>query len=225
MNPELAYVAGFIIGDGNLSDKYLIRAVEENKDFLKEIFCKKFYETFGIFPKVYFDRYNNSYVAYLHSKKIWNVFVKELNIPNGDKSKIVRIPEEIRFSDNLTKAAFLSAIFDAEGSAIIMKDSHHPHGYIRIQLKVHNEKLAKDIFDLLNNLEIKPKIYFYDGFAVLQINGKKQCKLFLEKVGFKHPLKNEKLSIFLAKNTGQGVYLCGEDNLLNKVSIAKAKSA
>lgn len=41
-------------------------------------------------------------------------------------------------------------------------------------------------------------------------SGKKQCKLFLEKVGFKHPLKDEKLSIFLAKNTGQGVCFCGE---------------
>ena len=224
ITPELAYVAGFIIGDGNLSDKYLVRAVEKNEKFIREIFSNKFYASFGVLPKTYFDRYNNSYVAYVHSKRIWSA-LNELNIPKGNKSRTVRIPEQIRLSNVPIKSAFLSAIFDAEGSVIIMKDSHHPNGYIRIQLKVHNVKLAKDIFDMLSDFGLRPRIYFYGYFAVLQLNGKKQCKLFLEKVGFKHPLKNEKMSIFLAKNTEQGVYLCGEDNSFNEASIAKAKSA
>lgn len=207
ITPELAYVTGFIIGDGNLSDKYLIRAVEKNENFIKEIFCKIFYKTFKVLPKTYFDKYNNSYVAYLHSKRIWNIFVKELNIPYGNKSKIVRVPKTIKFSNASIKSAFLSAIFDAEGSVIIMKDSHHPNGYLRIQLKVHNKKLAKDIFDMMNDLGIKSKFYSYNDFAVLQLNGKNQCNLFSEKIGFKHPLKNEKLSISLGEKHGAGSLL------------------
>lgn len=224
ITPELAYIAGFIIGDGNLSEKYLIRAVEENKRFMKNVFLKVFHKAFNKLPKIYFDRFNNSYVAYLHSKEIWNVFVNELNIPTGKKSKIVRIPTPIMNSDVLSKASFLSAIFDAEGSVVEVKDPiHHPNGYPRIQLKVYNHKLAKDIFDLLIQFESKPKLYLYSDFAVIHINGRKNCKSFLEKIGFKHPLKNEKLNIFLAKDTGQGVCFCGKDNLLIKVSVAKAK--
>jgi hypothetical protein len=44
ITPEISYVTGFIIGDGNLSkSSYLIRAVEENEEFIRifaEIFEK-----------------------------------------------------------------------------------------------------------------------------------------------------------------------------------------
>ena len=127
LTPEMAYAAGFIIGDGNLSDGYRIRAVEENEEFMKA-FVESFGKAFGKTPKIYFDRYNNSFVAYLYSKKIWGFLTTELEIPAGNKSRTVRIPSKIKTSADEIKSAFLSGIFDAEGSVTKVKDSHHPNG-------------------------------------------------------------------------------------------------
>lgn len=205
---NLAYLAGFIIGDGNLSKGYLIRAVEENRDFI-EHFSDIFLGVFGRRPKIYFDKYNNSYVAYIHSKRIWNFLVR-FGIPPGNKSRTVRIPEKIMRSEKHVLCSFLSGIFDAEGSVFLMMDSRHKSGYIRIQLKMHNNSLVKEIYEKLVFLGIKPRIYKYDDFSMIQINGRKECKKFHDMIGFGHPIKNGKISNYLTKNTWQGVYLSGE---------------
>ena len=194
--PAMAYVTGFIIGDGNLSNGYRIRAVEENEDFIK-CFAEEFGKAFGKTPKIYFDKHNNSYVAYLYSKIIWEFLIKELEIPNGTKSRDVRIPSKITASEDLIKSAFLSGIFDAEGCVTKVKDSHHPNGYLKIQFKVHNSGLAKDVFDLLASLDIKSKLYNYNDFSLVYLLGKTQCRAFMDKIDFRHPAKREKLRRFL----------------------------
>src|SRR3989338_3871474 len=84
---NLAYLIGFITGDGNLSSAYLVRAVEENEEFINS-FSTLFDNEFGRRPKVYFDRFNGSFVAYLHSKSIWQQ-INEAGVPLGDTSRIV----------------------------------------------------------------------------------------------------------------------------------------
>lgn len=203
VNEDVAYVAGFVIGDGNLSKSYLVRAVEENALFIN-LFSEIFQRAFNERPKIYFDHFNNSFVAYLYSRPIWEFLVNELNIPSGNKSRTVRIPSKIISSEMKIKTAFLSGIFDAEGSIIRTKDSHHPNGYTRIQFKVHNNELAEDIYKLLLELKFKPRIYKYPEFSMVNLHGTSQCQLFLEKIGFKHPIKSDKLRHFLLANNGAG---------------------
>lgn len=192
---NMSYLTGFIIGDGNLSSKYLVRVVEEDKEFIHGVFARKFLHVFDISPKVYFDSYNNSYVAYVHSKAIWTAF-RNMGIPAGNKSRIVRISEHIK-KDTKLRCALLSGLFDAEGSVFEMRDSHHKNGYLRIQLKVHNNGLAKDIFEVLSLEGVKSRLYKYDEFSMIQINGRKQASVFAEKIGFKHPRKVKKLGALL----------------------------
>lgn len=194
-NEDLNYLMGFIIGDGNLSSKYLVRAVEENKEFIQEIFARKFSKVFKRMPKIYFDSYNNSFVAYVHSKKIWTIF-KHLGIPSGNKSRIVRVPKTVK-EDSKLRCSLLCGLFDAEGSVIEMKDSHHKNGYLRIQMKVHNHGLAKDVFEVLSLEGIKSNLYEYNDFSMIHINGKKQASIFVEKIGFEHPIKAKKLRALL----------------------------
>jgi hypothetical protein len=189
MNKDLAYLMGFIIGDGNLGQGYIIRAVEEHKEFI-ESYTNLFEKVFNRRPKIYFDKFNNSYVAYLHSKAIWNFFVSN-GIPSGTKSRTARLPSEIR--DTEFAKYFISGIFDAEGSIFLMKDSHHMNGYPRIQFKIHNHGLTKDIFDELVGIGLKPRLYKYKEFSMIHINGRKQCKIFHVNVGFQHPIKKRKL--------------------------------
>lgn len=192
---DLGYLMGFIIGDGNLSSKYLVRAVEENEKFVREVFVRKFSNVFNREPKVYFDAYNNSYVAYVNSKAIW-MALRELGIPSGDKSKTVRVPQSTKNNSKMRRA-IASGLFDAEGSIVVMKDSHHKNGYPRIQLKVHNHGLAEDIFEILESEGIKSKLYNYAEFSMIQINGKKQLSVFSDRIGFQHPIKAKKLSVLL----------------------------
>ena len=149
LTKDMAYVIGFIIGDGNISQSYIVRAVEENENFIKG-FAETFFLAFGRMPKIYFDKYNNSFVAYVHSKEIWNYLANVMEIPKGTKSQIVRIPDEVKHSNEEIKCALISGLFDAEGSVIKMKDPiHHPKGYLKIQFKVHNKDLARDVYDIL----------------------------------------------------------------------------
>lgn len=197
ITPEMAYLTGFIIGDGNLSLDYRVRVVEEDENYIK-IYSQLFEKVFGKKSTITFDKYNNSFVAYVCSKKIWSFFVDELGIPKGTKSRIVRIPEKIMNGNNDLKAAVLSGLFDAESSVIIMKDKiHHPRGYLKIQLKVYNLGLANDIFKLLSELNLKPRIYNYNEFSMVNLHGKMQGRMFLEKIGYRHPRKDEKLRRFL----------------------------
>ena len=196
ITPEIAYVTGFLIGDGNLSKSYLIRAVEENKNFA-EYFAGVFSEAFKSVPKIYFDSHNNSFVIYKYSKEIWEFFVKQLNIPNGTKSRTVRTPVEIMKSKESIKSAFLSGIFDAEGTVTNYFGSHNRNGYLKIQFKVCNKELAKEVFELLKSLDCIARLYEYSEFSLISIHGKNNCRVFREKIGFKHPTKNDKLNRLL----------------------------
>jgi len=219
MDENLGYLIGFIIGDGNLSKKYLIRACDADKDFMEKIFVQKFKAAFKIAPRIYFDRYNNSFVAYTYSEEAWKT-LKRFGVLPGTKSRNVRILKSLK--ESKIRCSIVSGLFDAEGSVIQMIDNHHKNGYLRIQLKVHNRGLAKDIFDILNAEKIKARIYNYDKFSILQINGKQQCYNFNKTIGFKHPKKTKKLTTFLlTRYTGQGVHFCGKDNLLSRVSAGK----
>lgn len=194
MNENLAYLIGFIIGDGNLSNKFLVRACDENKEFIDNVFVKKFKCVFKITPKVYFDKYNNSFVVYTYSKDVWEK-LKSFGIIPGTKSRTVRISDFLKEEPKI-RCSVVSGLFDAEGSVINMKDKHHKNGYLRIQLKVHNHDLAKDIFGILLLENIRAKIYNYKEFSMIQINGKKQCYNFNKVIGFKHPIKAKKLATF-----------------------------
>ena len=97
----------------------------------------------------------------------------------------------------MVKKSFISGIFDAEGSVIQMKDKRHNNGYPRIQFKICSHKITKEIHELLESFGINSKLYHYDIFSMIQINGKIQCKKFHDKIGFAHPIKNQKLRTLL----------------------------
>jgi len=78
-----------------------------------------------------------------------------------------------------------------------MKDpKHHPNGYLKIQFKVHNRDLAKDVYEMLLDIGFKPRLYNYNDFSMVNLHGKSQGKIFLQKIGFKHLAKNAWISAF-----------------------------
>ena len=210
LTENLAYITGFLIGDGNLSKKdYLIRAVEKNEDFIRNL-AEIFEKVFKRKPKIYFDRFNNSFVLYIHSKFIWSFFVNELKIPAGRKAKCVQVPLQIMNARKQVKIAFLRGIFDAEGSPNRQVDSHHPRGYPRIELKVCSEPLIESVSKLLHEIGVYHRLYHYDNYSLIGIYGRKECEKYLKFIGFYHPDKIKKLKTLLRQRTGQGVCPSGE---------------
>ncbi len=120
-----------------------------------------------------------------------------MEIPSGTKSQIIRIPKFVSKSALKVKKEFISGIFDAEASVLKMIDSHHPKGYPRIQFKVVSHAITKDIHDILKLLDINSRIYRYNTFSMIHINGKTQCRLFHDKIGFRHPIKDKRLRALL----------------------------
>jgi len=112
LTEDTAYVTGFLVGDGDISQGYIVRAVEENEEFIKK-FADMFLSAFNRMPKIYFDKYNNSFVVYVHSKAIWEYFANVLNIPKGTKSRTVRIQNQIKNGREAIRCALLSGLFDA----------------------------------------------------------------------------------------------------------------
>jgi archaeal flagellar protein FlaI len=198
LTENIAYLAGLIIGDGNLSKSdYLVRIVDENKEFI-EIVANLIEKEFNKKPKIYFDKFNNSFVCYIHSKEIWNFFTNELHIPYGNKSRIATVPQEIIGSNEKMKKAFLSGIFDAEGSSYLQKDSHHPNGYPRVQIKMYNSQLISEISMILKEIGISHKTYHYFDFSIISIHGYKNCSKFFDIIGSFHPVKKENLISLLS---------------------------
>ena len=192
---KLAYLTGFIIGDGNLGQGYIIRAVDENEEFISTVYSTIFENVFQARPKMYFDKYNKSFVAYIHSKKIWNTLV-ETGVQSGTKSRTANVPH-CAYKNVKSKMAFISGIFDAEGSIFIMKDKAHRNGYPRLQMKMCNRPITEFITENLKQIGMNPRLYHYPDFSVIQMYGKTQCNLFHNNVGFKHPIKNAKLRMLL----------------------------
>ena len=189
LTKEQAYIVGFITGDGNLSKSQpLIRMYDSDKHFTHNVLKPLFNRAFNKMPRVIYDKHNNGYVVYSYSKRIWNT-LKQIGIPTGAKSRIVRVPLIIKKGIDEIKSSYIAALFDAEGSTDeIIEQKRHPRGYIYFQLKMYNPTLINQIAELLHEIiGIKPRTYHYDYGSILRINGPRQVKRCLKYLNVKHP--------------------------------------
>ena len=146
----VSYILGFVIGDGNISKtNYLIRLYDQNQQFVEKTLKALFEQSFGIVPKVSFDKSNNSYLLYKGSKVVWQQ-LHDLGVPVGRKARTIVIPDHIVLADSTTKSFFISGVFDAEGSlASFAEEDRHPRGYPYFELKMFNPKFVEGLGKLL----------------------------------------------------------------------------
>lgn len=117
LNPQLAFLAATIIGDGHLKKNKLQVTIEvQNKNLILQLIeiCKSnFNREFNLLPRIKAGKmYSN---ILIDSKAIYNLLRFVFEIPVGKKSHIVKVPECIKISDLNTKIAFLNGIMVAEG--------------------------------------------------------------------------------------------------------------
>ncbi len=192
-NNDLAYILGFAFGDGNISRTgFLVRLYDQNQRFVETTLKPAFTGSFGEEPGISFDRHNNSYVLHKRSRSVWER-LNELGLPAGRKARIIVVPDSIKSADNKTKAAFVSGVFDAEGSSTKFTESdRHPGGYPYFEVKMYSPQFIEGLRRLLVDIcdEFAPKVYHYDYGSILRLNGRKQLGLVLSRLNLMHPRFN-----------------------------------
>ncbi len=185
-----AYILGFTFGDGNLSStSNLVRLYDQDFYFVNSILRERFVESFGVEPRISFDRSNNSWVLHKTSLLVW----QQLNgagVPPGRKARTISVPKGIADSDKTTKAQFLSGVGDAEASSTSFKESgRHPRGYPYFELKMYSPRFIEGLAKLLVEISDKfvPKVYHYDYGSILRLNGREQLRLVSSRLHLMHP--------------------------------------
>ena len=189
----LSYILGFVLGDGNISrTKFLVRLYDQNLQFVKTVLKPEFTESFGVEPGISFDKSNNSYVLHKRSEAVWNQ-LHDLGVPAGRKARIIVVPDTINSADVAEKAAFLSGVFDAEGSQTSFTEvDRHPRGYDYFEVKMYSPKFIDGLQKLLLDVsaEFQPRVYHYSYGSILRLNGKRQLELVCSRLNLMHPRFN-----------------------------------
>ncbi len=205
LNPKLAYLMGFIMGDGHLSnpsdtisngslynaDIRITTSEKQHLIFLQDIFFSLFKYKPPLFKEKEFYRLvGRSKVVHLFLSKV-------CEIPTGNKKDKTLVPKILNNNQSL-KRYFLSGFFDADGCAIISKNK-----ISNIRIKQHNRKILEQCYDILKKEGIESMgIYSANGLRnnkitighVLAIQNQKDIKIFTNKFfSLKIQDKNEAL--------------------------------
>lgn len=121
----------------------------------------------------------------VNSKEFHNLLTKRFKFPAGKKTHIVKIPEEIINAQNPKFInSCIRGIFDTDGCVFFDKRKSYKEYYIRINLTSVSSSLIKQVQHLLKKLNLNPRITSNYSRYLIQINGVKNCRKFVEKIGF-----------------------------------------
>lgn len=200
-----------LLGDGCVSQKYSMFYTNSNKDLVNG-FCLDFRNTFG---EAEFVLRDDGYMVVIECSKIFGRIVSKLGlIPGAKVENNVAIPEFIFSLDDTLRAAFLSQLFDDEGSVNLSAG----HLKINFALVESHEKseLVYGFARLLESFGIFSSIYRQKGYThingvvrsrwQLQVHGGFQIKKIAGFFTLRHGSKRQKLNV-LAESLNQNVYL------------------
>lgn len=214
LDENLAYLAGYHLGDGYLEDiaktfnrtgkggyeiSYADSDIKQIK-LINNILKNKF----GIEVTISKRPSNNVWIGKIGSCKVLHWFLhKKLELQMGRKRDIC-IPEWILKSDNFL-ANFLSGFFDAEGDVSKTTNRRYKdkmYYLIKIQLTQKEKNILLEIKEILRkhfaiNCDINKK-WNQDAF-ILRILSKKSITTFRAKIDFRNRIKKEKLNNLMSE--------------------------
>ncbi|MBI2141599.1 hypothetical protein HYU16_04205 [Candidatus Woesearchaeota archaeon] len=184
-----ARILGYLAGDGNIyigktihNRHYSIRFFPDHSSLL-EPFCEAFVKVYNKAPII--KQLKNKYCVTVDSKTVL------FNIISSARFGVVKWEVPFAFlSNEQSKIEWLRAFFDAEG--YVGKD--------HIKIQTVNKKGMNQVMELLehfgiqtNMYEYKPKNSRWRTNHILIIHTKVSRIRFLEKIGFNHSQKKQKL--------------------------------
>lgn len=157
ISANLAYFVGMIISDGHIEKGYRTIKVATKKD--TEHFNKMF--ALGASElgckdcvKIGTNKRGDNIIR-LNRKSIISDFSNKFQIPPGNKSGVIKVPDEIFKSSLKCVRSFLSACFDAEGDINITKS-----GSLVINYSSVSKEMVIGVQHLLKKFGISSSVYF-----------------------------------------------------------------
>jgi hypothetical protein len=122
MNEDLAWLLGYLWGDGSLSPaKFRIRFIDQNKPHVEKA-ARILRQQFGLNGTVHRAGQNrNAWVLEVGSKHLWFWLLKN-GVFKYDADKIDLIPPVVRFSSRDDIIAFIAGLIDADGTVSIQRE-------------------------------------------------------------------------------------------------------
>ena len=199
----IAYLVGVMLGDGGVyGNTYVVFCRDRNLQFVQMV-AEHVEKTFKFRPNIR-RAAPNCYMASSNRKDVHDVFVR-MGFPKGRKLVNTRIPEIFRKKpkENLD---VVRGLFDAEGYCGIDRQKHgeQEYGYPYVGLDTISKPLIEEAESILKRLEIEcnvsvkaPRGWGKNPRWSLIIKGKPRVEKFREIIGFRHPMKIEKLETIM----------------------------
>jgi len=195
INRELSEFYGVLLGDGCMSkfnsqnrEKEIIR-IDGNSitdleyyNYLKKLIKK----ITGRDVNTGFRKNKNAIFITFHNKKFSNYLNSKLGFPYGKKKGRI-IPYEL-LDKNYIKY-LLRGLFDTDGSIYFTKNNWKREGrtYPIIEISSHNDALIKQLLKVLEDLDFRPTLSFYNDS--IKLHGKYNVKKWMDEIGSSNPHK------------------------------------
>jgi DNA-binding transcriptional regulator WhiA len=206
ISEDLAYLCGVFAGDGSINfrekkNEYSLKCVgnpKDEKEFYLEVIDQKFKNVFGLSLNMKLHDSETTYGFSIYSKDLYYFLTEKIDLPSGLKYDKLAIPEIFLKEKRLT-LAFVRGVFDTDGCISFKKRYRDYPYYPVISLSSKSSKFIIEISNVLKNLGFKPVLtlnYKLEDFRVkneftiisrLELNGKKNLELWLDKMGFLSP--------------------------------------
>ena len=234
LSPLLAEDIGFHLGDGYLGDysteanphKYEIsysgHKIYDYPYYIETLFKRKL-ELFGICPKLFVSKTQNSIIAKNLSKAIVFFYRDVIGISCGNKINAC-VPPMIKNSSRNIKISFIRGLFDADSCLTFKKKHKNVNYYPCIELTSIND----DIFNTIKSFLLEFGFTFttsikspekYKRLKYLQhcidINGKTNLDRWMRLIGFNNQKQLFKYSLW--KKNG----FCPPENVIEKIWWAR----
>ncbi len=188
----LGYISGILASKGCLEKKSHRLFIETSDEVLKDICQKKLSMVFDIKTYTRIRRSKKDYETFLFYIKDTS-FLEKFDLKIGRKHWNV---PSYAFTSHEFGMNFLKALFDFSGT---IKARKRNSGQKERSMKISsiNENGLRSVKDLLDKYGIKSMIYQNRKNFVLEINGKHNLEMYLEKIGFENQKKKGTLEKIL----------------------------
>jgi hypothetical protein len=205
LDSKLAHLLGIHLGDGNLTlDRgrdYKINYsghLEDESGWYNDYLIPLVEGIFNLKPYIQRDvREGNSCIRiHYNSKAIATFMVNVIGFPSGKKNHC-GIPLVIKQADIDLKKAFLRGFVDTDFSIAFSKRSPDGlHKYPTLSLGTSNTRLAREISELFQELNLFPCTYYNllrrrrdktHKTNSIELNGKENLQRFMKTIGFSSP--------------------------------------
>lgn len=190
---KMAYLAGLVASDGNLSRyNYRVKIVTSSKEFADYLLSM----THDLFRC---HQLHNKIELYCYNKRLWLTLNEVYNIPAGKKSYIVEPPKHMTPQESLD---YLRGVLDGDGSVFTVMTKlrrRREYRYVlpRLAYKSKSYSMVSWSKTMLEKYEMTPYFSNQKNFWRWYLDGFTNLIKFKRKIGFCHPEKRNKLEQIL----------------------------